>query len=70
MKAKIKSIYNPEVDNVADYIPPEKDNFCILFRTMIGPEDEPGEESFDIQVCAPLWLSSTLKPGEVISKQS
>jgi Immunity protein 8 len=66
MKAKLKTIYNPNIDDLANYCPKIPDNFCILFRAMVGPEYGIGEESFDIQVCTPLWFLSTLKKNDII----
>ena len=66
MKAELKSIYNPTIDDLGKYTPDIFDNFCILFRAMVGPKDGLGEESFDIQVCTPAWLLSTLKKSDVI----
>ncbi len=66
MRAKLKNIYNPNIDDLVNYQPKIFDNFCILFRAMVGPEDGLGEESFDIQVCTPMWFLTTLKQNDVI----
>jgi immunity protein 8 of polymorphic toxin system len=66
MKAKLKTIYNPNIGDLANYCPKMSENFCILFRAMVGPQGELAEESFDIQVCTPLWFLSTLKQNDVI----
>ena len=29
----------------------------LLARLMVGPNDGPGEESFDVEVCTPEWLA-------------
>lgn len=31
--------------------------FSLRARMIVGPEDTPGEESFDITVCTPEWLA-------------
>jgi hypothetical protein len=41
----------PETYMSAD---PDKDAF--LLRMLVGPDDGPGEESFDVLVCTPGWL--------------
>lgn len=30
--------------------------FAFLARLIVGPDDGPGEESFDVEVCSPEWL--------------
>ena len=41
MKAKLKAMYSADSDTEAleNYSPEHPDNFCILFRAMVGPED-------------------------------
>jgi hypothetical protein len=62
MRAVVRSIYSTDVD-VDSYVPedPEKDG--VLVRLIVGPADGPGEESFDVLVCTPLWLR------EVVAKE-
>ena len=66
MKAEIKSIYSTEVDNLPNYKPNKRDEFCIDFRFIIGPMSEPGEESFDITVLTPKWLLSHYDLDDII----
>lgn len=55
MRAVVRAVYSVDVD-VDTYVPddPEKDG--VWLRFIVGPADGPGEESFDILVCTPLWL--------------
>ena len=38
-------------------LPSDPAEFAFLARLYVGPPDSPGEESFDIIVCTPEWLS-------------
>ncbi len=33
------------------------ETFVFSVRMIVGPEDSPGEESFDLTVCSPEWLA-------------
>lgn len=65
MKAKLKSWYCPDIDDLLNYSPENPENFCFLFRAMVGPCDEEGSESFDIQICTPQWLLCKLNKRDV-----
>lgn len=66
MNAKLKDLYAPNIDDLSQYHPENSENFCILFRAIVGLKDTQGEESFDIQVCTPQWFLSNLKKDDVI----
>ncbi|MCH9625860.1 MAG: hypothetical protein S4CHLAM123_10440 [Chlamydiales bacterium] len=66
MRAIIKGFHSPEIDDLQHFKPEITDNFCFLLQLMIGPENEDGEESFDIEVCTPKWLLSKYKKDEII----
>jgi Immunity protein 8 len=36
--------------------PPDREDFGISVRALVGPADGEGEESFDFFVCTPRWL--------------
>src|SRR5262245_20876273 len=38
------------------YLPEEVDCFFLQVRVIVGPQSQPGEESFDVRVCTPKWL--------------
>ena len=46
---------------VDGYSSADPSNDGVWLRLMIGPADGPGEESFDILVCTPAWLSREVK---------
>jgi hypothetical protein len=42
--------------DVRSYVPKDPADDGVWMRLMVGPEDGPGEESFDLLVCTPVWL--------------
>ena len=66
MKAELKRVHSPDVENFSTYWPDDVENFCFLLQAMIGPEGMEGEESFDIEVCTPKRLASTYDKHDVI----
>ena len=60
MKAELKGVHSPDVDDVRKYSPPDPVNFAVLIQALIGPMGEPGAESFNIEVCTPRWLETQL----------
>ena len=66
MNAEIKHIYSLDIDDLQRYSPDEPDCFGFNLRLIAGPKGQPGEESFDIQVCTPQWLLRNFSREEVI----
>jgi len=66
MNAQLTSWYCPDIEDLTNYPPAQLDNFCFLFRVMVGLVGKEGTESFDIQVCTPKWLLSNMKKDEII----
>lgn len=66
MKAVLKALISPDAQNLAEYIPPDKASFGLLFQLLIGPEGEEGFESFQTVVCTPKWLTDTHGKDEVV----
>ena len=62
-----KSWYCPDIEDLSNYSPVQFDNFCFLFRAMVGPAETEGEESFDIQICTPKWLAATMHEEDIVS---
>ena len=55
MRAAIRSIeFDPEPRSLGA----DPEAFAFQVRLLIGPEGEPGEESFDLTGCSPEWLAS------------
>lgn len=55
MRAAVRSISSPDVD-VSTYSSTSPDDDGLLLTLYVGPADGPGEESFDLLVCTPLWM--------------
>jgi hypothetical protein len=66
MKAVIKRLHSPDIDDLFNYVPSDPESFCFLLQVMAGPGFEEGEESFDIQVCTPKWLLENHRREDVI----
>jgi hypothetical protein len=56
-RAQVRAIYTSDMDDLAQYVPPDPDRFCVSVRAIVGPECGKGEESFDINVCTPNRLA-------------
>jgi len=65
MRAELKSLdLDPDPSTLSD----DASEFSLLARMTVGPQDSPGEESFDITVCTPEWLAKACdKAGGVYS---
>jgi len=55
MRAEIRHLFSLDIEP-ATYVPDDPERFMVLIRIIAGPAGEPGEESFDFQVCTPGWL--------------
>lgn len=64
MKAIIKSFYSSDLD-VESYRPRDPLDEGQWIRLLIGPEDGPGEESFDVLVCTTRWLARDIHRDHV-----
>jgi hypothetical protein len=56
MRAVIRSIESSDVD-VDTYRPRDPLDDGRWIRLIVGPDDGPGDESFDVLVCTPRWLT-------------
>lgn len=65
MRAKVKGIWSD--DPLWDGSQASPDSFCVHVRVLVGPADGPGEESFDVLVCHPSYLSEQLGDEDVIA---
>jgi hypothetical protein len=65
MQAALKGLYS-DVTDLKTYCPTEENNFGVLVRVMVGPMDGQGEESFEVFVCTPRWLSEKYSDAEIL----
>lgn len=69
VRAALKRLHSPDVDDLESFVPTEPDRFGILVQAMFGPEDLEGEESFDLLICTPAWLAEEVtRAGAVIGR--
>jgi len=58
MRAQLKHL---DLDPDPATLPAEPATFSERARMIVGPPDSPGEESFDVTVCAPEWLADACR---------
>lgn len=56
----IKGFEGPDGDRSGSYVSPDPLDDSFWLRMLVGLSDGPGEESFDVLVCTPAWLSRTV----------
>ena len=66
MKPQLKRVHSPDANELDDFAPADADRFGLLIQLMIGPENEEGEESFDIVVCSTRWLGERASESDVV----
>ncbi len=66
MKAELKRLHSPDIEDLENYKPNIIDDFSFLLQIFVGELNEEGEESFDTIVCTPKWLLTNCKENEVV----
>jgi len=61
----LKRAHSPDVDDPISFRPSPLGHFGVLFQLMVGLPGE-GEESFDVIVCSPSWLTDRLGADPVL----
>ena len=56
MRAHLKGLTSPDVDNLRVFRPRDPRNFAFVLDARIGVEGLPEGEQFRMLVCTPLWL--------------
>jgi immunity protein 8 of polymorphic toxin system len=65
IRAELKRLHSPDVYDLSTYMPDDPEHFGVLVQVIAGPEGGDGEESFDVIVCTPSWLSNQIGPTEI-----
>ena len=60
MRAVVRTIESSDVD-LRTYRPEDPEDDAVFMTIYAGPADGPGEESFDVTVCTPRWLSRKVR---------
>jgi hypothetical protein len=66
MRAILKRVHSPDIDDLSSFQPEDEKNFSFLIQLMVGPDDGEGEESFDVEVCTPHWIEHTCDDDDII----
>jgi hypothetical protein len=66
MRAQLRRLHSPDIENLASYTPNRSDGFGFLLQVMAGPQGREGEESFDVFVCTPEWLKENRGASDVV----
>lgn len=65
MRAELRDLFASDADDLATWRPPG-DAFAVTLRLVVGPDDGPGEETFDVTVCSPDWLAEQVTRTPVL----
>lgn len=66
VRAVIRRLHSPDIHDLRAYEPVQADTFGFLLQVLVGPDNGPGEESFDVYVCTPKWLITRYNEGDII----
>jgi hypothetical protein len=69
MRAQLRRLHSPDVQDLKTFSPLPVDAFGFLLQIMVGPEEQQGEDSFDVVVCTPDWLKRNFKTSDIILGQ-
>jgi hypothetical protein len=60
IRPKLRHLHSPDFE--APRLPPDPTNCIVLIQAIVGPDDGPGEESFDFCVVTPSYLQAQHGP--------
>lgn len=66
MKAEVKSITSPDIDDFKNYFPENEISFAFLVQIVIGIKGQNGGDMFNIEVCTPTWLLENYNSYDII----
>ncbi|MBA3874361.1 MAG: immunity 8 family protein [Anaerolineae bacterium] len=64
--AELKHILSPDISDLSSYFPDDPESFGFSLQLLIGPKDQVGEESFQVTVCTPQWLSQQFPHDQIV----
>ena len=64
--AELKHILSPDIADLSSYFPDDPESFGFSLQLLIGPKDQAGEESFQVTVCTPQWLSQHFPHDQIV----
>ena len=56
MLSKVKRLHSPDLPGFPEELPENPSDFAMLLQVIVGPANEPGEESFDVMIYTSAWL--------------
>jgi hypothetical protein len=62
----LKRLHSSDIFDLESFSPADPTCFSFLLQAMYGPAGSEGEESFDILVCTPKWLSDEVERKGVV----
>ena len=66
MKAELKYLHSPDIDDLESYKPVDEGCFQFLLQVIVGIDGKPGEESFDVLVTTPRFLEGNYSESELL----
>lgn len=66
MKAEIKRLHSPDIYDLSSYKPNRENDFGFLLQVIVGIKGIDSEESFDMIVCTPLWLTKQYSKDDIV----
>jgi hypothetical protein len=66
MRAELKRLHSPDVDDLRTFVPPDPRLFQVFVQAMIGPDGDDAAESFDLVVCSPEWIRQQAENGPFV----
>ena len=66
IQAEIKRLHSPDVYDLANYKPDSESDFGFLLQIIVGIKGVDSEESFDVIVCTPQWLTKHYSKNDII----
>ena len=56
MRAELKGFHSPDIFDLENFQPLDKNNFCFYLEISVGAKNELGTDIFGMTVCSPQWL--------------